>query len=85
MFKVNFYVIYNFFLYLKFKCKIYVGKSMLVCLLSRELYIWGKLFYIFDGDNFCYGLNKDFGFKVEDRVENICRVGKYIVVYYYLN
>lgn len=30
-------------------------------------------------------MNKDLGFKAEDRVENIRRVGKYIVTYYIWN
>ncbi|KAF2554648.1 hypothetical protein F2Q68_00018360 [Brassica cretica] len=51
------------------------GKSTLACSLSRELYTRGKLSYILDGDNLRHGLNKDLGFKAEDRVENIRRVG----------
>ncbi|XP_056842151.1 adenylyl-sulfate kinase 3 [Raphanus sativus] len=52
------------------------GKSTLACSLSRELYTRGKLSYILDGDNLRHGLNKDLGFKAEDRVENIRRVGE---------
>jgi adenylylsulfate kinase len=52
------------------------GKSTLACSLSRELNNRGKLSYILDGDNLRHGLNKDLGFKAEDRVENIRRVGK---------
>ncbi|CAL9219491.1 unnamed protein product [Arabidopsis halleri] len=52
------------------------GKSTLACSLSRELNNRGKLSYILDGDNLRHGLNKDLGFKAEDRVENIRRVGE---------
>lgn len=57
----------------------------MACSLSRELYSRGKLSYILDGDNLRHGLNKDLGFKAEDRVENIRRVGKYIVAFYILH
>ncbi|KAG8479602.1 hypothetical protein CXB51_029375 [Gossypium anomalum] len=52
------------------------GKSTLACSLSRELHTRGKLSYILDGDNVRHGLNKDLGFKAEDRTENIRRVGE---------
>ncbi|CAL9024165.1 unnamed protein product [Prunus brigantina] len=52
------------------------GKSTLACSLSRELHSKGKLSYILDGDNLRHGLNKDLGFKAEDRAENIRRVGE---------
>ncbi|CAN6450218.1 unnamed protein product [Victoria cruziana] len=52
------------------------GKSTLACALSRELHGRGKLTYILDGDNVRHGLNKDLGFKAEDRAENIRRVGE---------
>lgn len=52
------------------------GKSTLACSISRELHSRGKLSYILDGDNLRHGLNKDLGFKPEDRTENIRRVGK---------
>ena len=51
------------------------GKSTLACSLSRELHTRGKLSYVLDGDNLRHGLNKDLGFKAEDRAENIRRVG----------
>lgn len=54
------------------------GKSTLACSLSSELHTRGKLSYILDGDNIRHGLNKDLGFKAEDRTENIRRVGKYV-------
>jgi len=52
------------------------GKSTLACTLGRELHTKGKLAYVLDGDNLRHGLNKDLGFKAEDRVENIRRVGE---------
>ncbi|KAM0989772.1 hypothetical protein ACFX2I_008363 [Malus domestica] len=52
------------------------GKSTLAYSLSRELYSRGKLSYVLDGDNLRHGLNKDLGFKAEDRAENIRRVGE---------
>uniref|UniRef100_A0A0E0EDE9 APS kinase domain-containing protein n=1 Tax=Oryza meridionalis TaxID=40149 RepID=A0A0E0EDE9_9ORYZ len=51
------------------------GKSTLACTLDRELHTRGKLSYVLDGDNLRHGLNKDLGFKAEDRAENIRRVG----------
>lgn len=52
------------------------GKSTLACSVGRELHSRGKLSYILDGDNLRHGLNKDLGFKAEDRTENIRRVGE---------
>lgn len=48
----------------------------MACALSRILHQRGKLSYILDGDNLRHGLNKDLGFKAEDRSENIRRVGE---------
>ncbi|XP_023888316.1 adenylyl-sulfate kinase 3 isoform X2 [Quercus suber] len=52
------------------------GKSTLACTLSRGLHSRGKLTYILDGDNVRHGLNSDLSFKVEDRAENIRRIGE---------
>ncbi|CAL5322741.1 unnamed protein product [Camellia sinensis] len=52
------------------------GKSTLACALSRGLHSMGKLTYILDGDNVRHGLNRDLGFKPEDRAENIRRMGE---------
>ncbi|KAF8669341.1 hypothetical protein HU200_051680 [Digitaria exilis] len=52
------------------------GKSTLACTLGRELHTRGKLAYVLDGDNLRHGVNKDLGFKAEDRAENIRRVGE---------
>ncbi|KAH7512859.1 hypothetical protein FEM48_Zijuj12G0135000 [Ziziphus jujuba var. spinosa] len=56
--------------------KKFTGKSTLACTVSRELHSKGKLSYVLDGDNLRHGLNKDLGFKPEDRTENIRRVGE---------
>ncbi|XVE62925.1 hypothetical protein DITRI_Ditri06bG0158300 [Diplodiscus trichospermus] len=53
------------------------GKSTFACSLSRELHTKGNLSYRLDGDNLQHGLNKDLGFKAEDRTENMRRVGQY--------
>ncbi|KAA0036118.1 adenylyl-sulfate kinase 3 [Cucumis melo var. makuwa] len=52
------------------------GKGTVACALSQSLYKMGKLAYILDGDNVRHGLNRDLGFKAEDRAENIRRVGE---------
>ncbi|WJX55258.1 Adenylyl-sulfate kinase 2, chloroplastic [Trifolium repens] len=52
------------------------GKSTIACALSRSLHSRGKLTYILDGDNIRHGLNRDLGFKAEDRSENIRRIGE---------
>lgn len=59
-----------------FAYKLIIGKSTLACTLSRQLHSRGNLSYVLDGDNLRHGLNKDLGFKAEDRVENIRRVGR---------
>ncbi|KAG6576911.1 Adenylyl-sulfate kinase 1, chloroplastic [Cucurbita argyrosperma subsp. argyrosperma] len=52
------------------------GKSCVACALNQILYKMGKLAYILDGDNVRHGLNRDLGFKAEDRAENIRRIGE---------
>ncbi|XP_015865744.2 adenylyl-sulfate kinase 3 isoform X1 [Ziziphus jujuba] len=52
------------------------GKSSVACALSQSLYRRGKLSYVLDGDNVRHGLNRDLSFKMEDRAENIRRVGE---------
>ncbi|KAK3017435.1 hypothetical protein RJ639_007593, partial [Escallonia herrerae] len=52
------------------------GKSTLACSVGRELHSRGKLSYVLDGDNLRHGLNKNLGFKPEERTENIHRVGE---------
>lgn len=48
----------------------------MACALSQSLYRRGKLSYVLDGDNVRHGLNRDLSFKMEDRAENIRRVGE---------
>eukprot|EP00250_Pteridium_aquilinum_P015757 c22746_g1_i4 orf=325-1374(+) len=52
------------------------GKSTLACTLDHALLKRGNLSYILDGDNVRHGLNNNLGFCVEDRAENIRRVGE---------
>jgi bifunctional enzyme CysN/CysC len=52
------------------------GKSTIANLLEKKLFERGCHTYILDGDNVRHGLNGDLGFKDEDRVENIRRVGE---------
>ena len=52
------------------------GKSTIASVLEEKLVCLGRLAYILDGDNLRHGLNKDLGFSVDDRIENIRRVGE---------
>jgi adenylylsulfate kinase len=52
------------------------GKSTLANLLELALHQKGKLTYILDGDNIRAGLSKDLDFSLEDRKENIRRMGE---------
>ncbi|HXP93058.1 MAG TPA: adenylyl-sulfate kinase, partial [Candidatus Binatia bacterium] len=52
------------------------GKSTLALALERRLFARGNLVYVLDGDNIRSGLNSDLGFALEDRTENIRRVGE---------
>jgi len=52
------------------------GKSTIANALEKGLHAEGKRTYIMDGDNIRQGLNKDLGFTVADRVENIRRVAE---------
>jgi len=50
------------------------GKSTIANAVAKTLHAQGRLTYVLDGDNVRHGINKDLGFKDEDRVENIRRV-----------
>lgn len=50
------------------------GKSTVANLLEKRLFSTGKHTYLLDGDNVRHGLNRDLGFTMPDRVENIRRV-----------
>lgn len=52
------------------------GKSTIASRLEQEIQAAGKHTYLLDGDNLRHGLNRDLGFSLEDRVENIRRVAE---------
>jgi adenylylsulfate kinase len=52
------------------------GKSTLANAVEQKLHAIGIQTYTLDGDNVRHGLNKDLGFKAEDRRENIRRIAE---------
>lgn len=52
------------------------GKSTLAVEVEKELYRLHIHSYVLDGDNIRHGLNSNLGFSVEDRQENIRRIGE---------
>ncbi|MEJ2610551.1 MAG: adenylyl-sulfate kinase [Candidatus Thiodiazotropha sp.] len=52
------------------------GKSTLAHALEEELHQRGCRTYVFDGDNVRHGLCRDLSFSIEDRTENIRRIGE---------
>lgn len=52
------------------------GKSTLAHAVEEHLHRLGCRTYVFDGDNVRHGLCADLGFSVEDRRENIRRIGE---------
>ena len=52
------------------------GKSTIANKLEKRLHAGGHHTYVLDGDNLRHGLNRDLGFKQEDRVENVRRVAE---------
>lgn len=52
------------------------GKSTLAFALERELVSNGRACYVLDGDNVRHGLNRNLGFSLEDRAENIRRIAE---------
>ncbi len=52
------------------------GKSTLANEVEKRLFSLGKHTILLDGDNVRHGLNKNLGFKEEDRVENIRRISE---------
>jgi len=52
------------------------GKSTLANAICKKFHTMGIKSYVLDGDNIRHGLNKDLGFKPEDRKENIRRIGE---------
>lgn len=52
------------------------GKSTVANALDISLNQRGKLTYLLDGDNVRLGINSDLGFSIQDRKENIRRIGE---------
>jgi adenylylsulfate kinase len=52
------------------------GKSTISQALEKKLYNHGIQTFILDGDNIRSGLNSDLGFSINDRHENIRRIGE---------
>ena len=52
------------------------GKSTLANALEKRLFAVGKHTMTLDGDNVRMGLNKNLGFKEQDRIENIRRIAE---------
>lgn len=52
------------------------GKSTLANSVDHALFLQGFRSYVLDGDNIRHGLNRDLHFGVEDRKENIRRIGE---------
>lgn len=52
------------------------GKSTLINEVEKRLFAEGKHTMLLDGDNVRMGLNKNLGFKEQDRIENIRRVAE---------
>jgi adenylylsulfate kinase len=52
------------------------GKSTLAHEVEERLHRLGCRTFVFDGDNVRHGLNSDLGFSIEDRAENIRRIGE---------
>jgi len=52
------------------------GKSTIAMALERRLFDDGRQVYVLDGDIVRTGLCQDLGFSLEDRTENIRRIGE---------
>ncbi|AOT69173.1 adenylyl-sulfate kinase [Geosporobacter ferrireducens] len=52
------------------------GKSTVANAVEKRLFEERKLTYLLDGDNIRHGLNRDLGFDVADRMENIRRIAE---------
>ena len=52
------------------------GKSTLAHAVEEQLYQRGCRTFVLDGDNVRHGLSTDLGFSIEDRKENIRRIGE---------
>ncbi len=52
------------------------GKSTIAAAVERLLFDRGRVSYVLDGDNLRYGLNKNLGFSLDNRAENVRRTGE---------
>jgi bifunctional enzyme CysN/CysC len=52
------------------------GKSTIANIVERKLHAEGRHTYLLDGDNLRHGLNRDLGFTMADRVENVRRTAE---------
>lgn len=52
------------------------GKSTVANAVEKKLHQAQRLTYLLDGDNIRHGLNKDLGFGINDRIENIRRIAE---------
>jgi len=52
------------------------GKSTIGHLVEKKLTEKGRLVSFLDGDNLRFGLNSNLGFSLEDRAENVRRIGE---------
>src|SRR4030043_30858 len=52
------------------------GKSTLAHAVEERLHRMGCRTFVFDGDNVRHGLCSDLGFSIENRTENIRRIGE---------
>ncbi|NND34084.1 MAG: adenylyl-sulfate kinase [Saprospiraceae bacterium] len=57
------------------------GKSTIAVALERELFSRGLIAQVLDGDNIRNGINKNLGFSLEDRRENIRRIAEVAKLY----
>lgn len=57
------------------------GKTKLAYLLESFLVNSGYQSYVLDGDNIRSGLNKDIGFSIDDRTENVRRIGEVALLF----
>ena len=57
------------------------GKSTIAHATEQRLAELGCLTYVFDGDNVRHGLCGDLGFSIEDRKENIRRIGEMVKLF----
>jgi len=57
------------------------GKSTIAQALERKLYNEGFIVQVLDGDNIRTGINRNLGFSIEDRVENIRRIAEVAKLY----